>query len=114
MLDRRTFRAGTGAVLLAAPLVAEAQQPGKVYRIGVMIGPPFPLPRTSSTHSGRGSANWAGSRGKNIEREIRTAEGNTERCSAFTAELVRLKVDIIVASVPAADAARLPPLETKR
>jgi len=52
--------------------------------------------------------------GKNIEREIRTAEGNTERCSAFTAELVRLKVDIIVASVPAADAARLPPLETKR
>jgi putative ABC transport system substrate-binding protein len=33
---RRTFLAGTGAVLLAAPLVAEAQQPGKVPRIGFL------------------------------------------------------------------------------
>jgi len=33
-MDRRTFLAGTGAVLLAAPLAAEAQ-PGKVYRIGL-------------------------------------------------------------------------------
>ena len=36
MMDRRTFLAGTGAVLLAAPLAAEAQQAGKVYRIGVL------------------------------------------------------------------------------
>ena len=33
-MDRRTFLAGTGAVLLAAPLAAEAQQAGKVYRKG--------------------------------------------------------------------------------
>jgi len=33
VIDRRTFLAGTGAVLLAAPLAAEAQQAGKVYRI---------------------------------------------------------------------------------
>ena len=33
-MDRRTFLAGTGAVLLAAPLAAEAQQPGNVPRIG--------------------------------------------------------------------------------
>ena len=36
MIDRRTFLAGTGAVLLAAPLAAEAQQAGKVYRIGFL------------------------------------------------------------------------------
>ena len=42
MIDRRTFLAGTGAVLLAAPLAAEAQPSGKVYRIG------FLTPRSSS------------------------------------------------------------------
>jgi hypothetical protein len=33
-MDRRAFVAGTGAVLLAAPLAAEAQPAGKVWRIG--------------------------------------------------------------------------------
>jgi hypothetical protein len=33
LLDRRTFLAGTGAVLLATPLAGEAQQVGKVWRI---------------------------------------------------------------------------------
>ncbi len=32
-MDRRTFLAGTGSVLLAAPLAATAQQAGKVYRV---------------------------------------------------------------------------------
>ena len=43
MIDRRTFLAGTGAVLLlAAPFAAEAQQTGKVYRIGVVLeGGPY-------------------------------------------------------------------------
>ena len=36
MIDRRTFLAGTGAVLLTAPLAAEAQQAGNVPRIGVL------------------------------------------------------------------------------
>jgi len=37
-MDRRTFLAGTGAVLLAAPLAAEAQQAAKVARIGFLAG----------------------------------------------------------------------------
>ena len=37
MIERRVFLAGTGAVLLAAPLAATAQQPGKVYRVGVVL-----------------------------------------------------------------------------
>jgi putative ABC transport system substrate-binding protein len=36
VIDRRTFLAGTGAVLVAAPLAAEAQQAGKVHRIGFL------------------------------------------------------------------------------
>ena len=43
MMDRRTFLAGSGAVLLAAPLAAEAQQ-AKVYRVGFLSqgSPPPP------------------------------------------------------------------------
>ncbi len=36
MIDRRTFLAGTGAVLLAAPFAAQAQQGEKVWRLGVL------------------------------------------------------------------------------
>jgi hypothetical protein len=36
MMDRRAFLAGAGAVLVAEPLAAEAQQAGKVYRVGVI------------------------------------------------------------------------------
>jgi hypothetical protein len=35
-MDRRTFLAGTGAVLLASPFTAEAQRAGKVVRIGLL------------------------------------------------------------------------------
>jgi hypothetical protein len=51
MMDRRTFLTGTGAVLLATPLVAEAQQAGKVYRIGVLETAPMPLGRSNSDDS---------------------------------------------------------------
>ena len=37
-MDRRTFLAGTGAVLLAAPLAADAQQAAKIARIGYLVG----------------------------------------------------------------------------
>jgi hypothetical protein len=37
VIDRRTFLAGTGAVLLATPLAAEAQQADRMHRIGVLI-----------------------------------------------------------------------------
>jgi hypothetical protein len=36
-MDRRAFLASTGAVLLAAPLAAEAQQAGKMPRIGFLM-----------------------------------------------------------------------------
>ena len=37
MIDRRTSFAGTGAVLLAAPLAAEAQPAGKMPRVGMLF-----------------------------------------------------------------------------
>ena len=38
MIGRRAFLAGAGAVLLAAPLAAEGQSSGKVYKIGYLHG----------------------------------------------------------------------------
>jgi hypothetical protein len=37
MIVRRTFLAGTGAVLLAGPLIGEAQQAGKVPVVGILV-----------------------------------------------------------------------------
>ncbi len=44
MMDRRTFLAGTGAVLLAAPLAAEAQKSQKIAHVGVLGVGPTPSP----------------------------------------------------------------------
>jgi putative ABC transport system substrate-binding protein len=99
MMDRRTFLAGTGAVVLAAPLAAEAQPAGKVYRVGVIAS------TTSiaelAQHSGVGAfvqrlreLGW--NEGRNIVIERRTSEGKTERFAPLTAEFVALGVDVIV------------------
>ncbi len=93
-MDRRAFIAGSLG-LLAAPLAAEAQQPGKVFRIGVLgVGSPELL-RQSLHEVGYVD-------GRNLAIEWRDAEGKPERFGDLAAELVRLKVDVIVAANPAA------------
>jgi ABC-type uncharacterized transport system substrate-binding protein len=105
-MDRRTFLASTGAVLLAAPLAAEAQPAGKIYRIGVMfVGSVGPHEYLDAFRQGLRELGWI--EGKNIELEIRGAEGKYERLPAIAAELVRLNVDIIFApNSPTVDAAK--------
>src|SRR5437773_9390981 len=112
-MDRRTFLAGMGAMLLAAPLAAQAQQ-GKVARIG------FLSPASPSDAGGNPSdlavlfeAFREGLRelgyleGQNITIESRWAEGNYDRLPGLAADLVRLKVDVIVTyGTPAAQAAK--------
>ena len=86
--------------LLAAPLVTEAQQSTKVPRIGVLFTSP------SSTLSARFEAFREGLRelgyieGKNIVIEWRSSEEKLERLPQLAAELVRLKVEIIVSGGP--------------
>ena len=85
-----------GAVLFALGLSAEAQQPTKVPRIGYLSA------TTASTISDRTEAFRQGLRelgyveGKNIVIEWRYAEGKLDRLPALAAELVALKVDVIV------------------
>jgi putative tryptophan/tyrosine transport system substrate-binding protein len=85
-------------VLLAVGVTAEAQQPKKVHRIGYLSG--FD-PARESTRSGgiRLALRELGYiEGQNIAIEYRFAEGKRDRVPELAAELVRLKVDIIVAA----------------
>jgi putative ABC transport system substrate-binding protein len=82
--------------LLAAAVVAEAQQPAKIPRIGYLSA------ISLSTSPARIEAFLQGLRdlgyveGKNIVIEYRFAEGKLDRLPALAVELVRLKVDVIV------------------
>jgi putative ABC transport system substrate-binding protein len=93
-MDRRRFLYISAAGALAGPLVAEAEQPGKVYRIGV-LGGESQLLQQSLRKAGYVE-------GQNLTIVWRDPEGKPERFGDLAAELVRLKVDAIVASNPAA------------
>jgi putative tryptophan/tyrosine transport system substrate-binding protein len=95
------------ALLLASVHLAEAQQPGKVYRVALLSA------RSSSSESTRAEAFRQGLRelgyieGKNITIDYRYAEGKFERLPDLAAELVRLKVDVILTlGVPPTRAAK--------
>jgi putative ABC transport system substrate-binding protein len=102
MLIRRWFLGAVGASLLAAPLMCEAQQTGKVWRIGLL----YSGSRQSAVETGRYRAFVGGLRdlgyveGKNLVIEARFFEGDPERLRAFSAELLQLRLDVVVASGP--------------
>ena len=83
-------------MLVAAPLFAGAQQPGKVYRVGFLWESPTVLPDgIESFRRGLRDLGWI--EGQNIVLEYRWGEGRYDRLGELAGELVRLKVDIIVA-----------------
>ena len=96
--------------VLTAPLPSDAQQPGKVYRIGFLSGNMFAP--TEDAHPQKcpttGNSNWqawlTGLRahghipGQNVVIECRWTEGRPERAPNFAAELVDLNRDLIVAT----------------
>jgi putative tryptophan/tyrosine transport system substrate-binding protein len=93
---RRAFLATLASGLLAAPLAVEAQQAGRVSRIGLLSS------ASSSAGADRLRAFKEGLHalgyveGRNLIIEYRWAEGRDERLPALAADLVRLKVDMIV------------------
>ena len=93
--------------ILAAPVVADAQAPGKVYRIGFLGGasPSSASHNVAAFRQGLQALGYI--EGQNIVIEYRFAEGRNERFPDLAAELVRLKVDVILAVImPAAVAAK--------
>jgi ABC-type uncharacterized transport system substrate-binding protein len=83
-------------VLLVLGVIAEAQQPAKIPRIGYLTGatPDGQSARIEPFRQGLRELGYV--EGKNIFIEHRYAEGKLDRLPALAAELVRLKVDVIV------------------
>jgi putative ABC transport system substrate-binding protein len=95
-MSKKVICVALGALLLALGFSAEAQQPTKIPQIGYL----------SQSDAARESARFQAIRlalrergyieGQNIAIEYRYAEGKLDRAPELAAELVRLKVDIIV------------------
>ena len=85
--------------LLAAPLAAEAQQAAKVARIGYLSPNLATGPHLREAFR-QGLRDLGYVEGRNLVIEYRDAEGKVERLPALAAELVALKVDVIVAPGP--------------
>jgi putative tryptophan/tyrosine transport system substrate-binding protein len=82
--------------LILAPLVVEAQQPGKVYRIGVLVVPEgF---QSNVDAFGDGMRDLGYTEGKNVIIEYREAGGRYERLPELVSDLLRLNPEAIVTS----------------
>jgi ABC-type uncharacterized transport system substrate-binding protein len=86
------------AMLFALSSLAQAQQPKKVPRIGIVLGGDANNPEPAVVGFRQGLQDLGYTEGKNILVEYRFYEGMTERGPGLVAELVRLKVDVLVSS----------------
>jgi putative ABC transport system substrate-binding protein len=101
-MRKTVFGFTLSTLLFALSNSAQAQQPARIPRIGILS------PSSASVFSGRDEALRQRLRelgyveGKNIVIEYRYAEGKRERMPDLAAELVQLKVDVIVTTSPGA------------
>jgi putative tryptophan/tyrosine transport system substrate-binding protein len=95
-MNRRTFLCGLTLGALSAPLPVEAQQSAKGYRIGLLIGSSesFVAPYIAIFRQALRALGYV--EGGNIAIEYRYADGNYGRLPILAADLVRLKVDVVV------------------
>ena len=103
MISRRVFVARFTGGLLAAPLAAEAQQPGKVARVAIVVtitpvsemtGPHPTHPPIRDLLKALRAIGWI--EGQNLVLERRSAEGRSERFGDILRELVALPCDVII------------------
>jgi putative ABC transport system substrate-binding protein len=94
------------AALGVAPLTAKAQQTGKIWRIGFLAANgDKDQPNTAAFRDELRRLGWV--EGKNLAIEFRSAQSNADVIPALVAEMVRLKLDLIVtSSTPGALAAK--------
>ena len=105
VIDRRAFITGVATALLVAPLAAGAQPAGKVYRIGFLRSGQPPEAYLEGLQQGLRERGYV--YGQNVVVEFRATDGSIDQLPRFAEELVRLKVDVILASgAPAALAAK--------
>ena len=96
-MKRKVSRLALCALLFALCSSAEAQQIGKIPRIGYVrvVGvPSIPGPNVEAFRQGLKDLGYV--EGKNILIEFRYAEGKRDRVPSLVAELVQLKVDVLI------------------
>src|SRR5215831_20373354 len=98
MMHRRAFIAIVGGSIIAAPLVAEAQQPGKVPKVGYLDLPNEPSGSRRDAFV-RGLRDLGYVPGQSIAVDVRSYITNDQLRQALN-DFVRLKVDVIFVGVP--------------
>jgi putative ABC transport system substrate-binding protein len=94
-VKRREFITLVGGAAVAWPRAARAQQSGKLPTIGFLgANPSIESQRVAAFVQRLRELTWID--GRNLAIEYRWAEGRNERYAEYAAELVRLKVDVIV------------------
>jgi putative tryptophan/tyrosine transport system substrate-binding protein len=106
-MKRREFISLIGGAAAAWPLAVRAQEPGRVRRVGVLLGlvdsDPEGQPRIAAFQRELENLGWTD--GRNIQIEYRWASGDAERFRVLAAELVATRPDVLVAhTTPSAEA----------
>ncbi len=101
-MDRRTFIGSVAFGLLVVPLASLAQQVGKVYRVGMLETTPMAMNAANLAAFRQGLRDLGYVEGSNLIIEYRSTDGHIERFVDLAAELVGMKVDVIVARQSAA------------
>jgi putative ABC transport system substrate-binding protein len=96
-VDRRTFLAGTGAVLLATPLAAEGQQTPTVRTVGVVGTSRMASAFVEALKDGLRQLGWIEGQNIVVERLL-LGDRSAARMQEFARDLVRLKIEVMVAS----------------
>jgi putative ABC transport system substrate-binding protein len=100
-MNRRRFLVTSLAGVVGAPLVAEAQQAGKVARIGYLLLPPLAeKPSAERQAFLQGLRELGYDEGRNLVIDYRPAAWNVDLLPDLARELVELKVDVILAAGP--------------
>jgi putative tryptophan/tyrosine transport system substrate-binding protein len=101
-IGRRELIAAFGGAAVAWPLAARAEQPGRIRRIGVLVGTtendPESQARIAAFKQGLQALGWTA--GRNVEIEYRFAADDPERTRAHAAELIGLAPNVILANSP--------------
>ena len=109
-MRRREFITLLGGAAAAWPMVARAQQPERMRRIGVLSGlaanDPDSKPRNAAFLQGLQQLGWTD--GRNVQIEYRWGAGNADNIRKYAAELAALAPDVSGRPVPARGRLRRP------